>query len=111
LDKPQSVLFVIGFSFQDKHIAKMVKRAIQNPELIVYVFGFTDGDRQTFLDNLNFENERPNFRILTPRDFDEAYINKHTEDINDEKWFSFTLSNLTNILNGIKLEESKDDNA
>lgn len=111
LDKPQSALFVIGFSFQDKHIAKMVKRAVQNPELIVYVFGFTDSDRQTFLDNLNFENERPNFRILTPKDFDEAYINKHTEDTNDEKWFSFTLPNLTNILNGIKLEESKDDNA
>jgi len=111
LDKPQSVLFVIGFSFQDKHIAKMVKRAVQNPELMVYAFGFTDSDRQTYLDNLNFENERSNFRILTPKDFDEAYINKHSESTYDEKWSSFTLSNLTNILNGIKLEESKDDNA
>lgn len=89
----------------------MVKRAVQNPELMVYAFGFTDDDRRTYLDNLNFENERPNFRILTPKDFDEAYTNRHTENTNDEKWFSFTLPNLTNILNGIKLEESKDENA
>ncbi|MFV5938581.1 SIR2 family protein [Mammaliicoccus sciuri] len=109
LDKPQSVLFVIGFSFQDKHIAKMVKRAVQNPELMVYVFGFTDNDRRTYLDNLNFENERPNFRILTPKDFDEGY--KNIENTNDEVWFSFTLANLTNILNSIKLEESEDVNA
>lgn len=111
LDKPQSVLFVIGFSFQDKHIAKMVKRAVQNPELMVYVFGFTDNDRRTYLDNLNFENERPNFRILTPKDFDEGYKNKNFENTNDEVWFSFTLANLTNILNSIKLEESEDVNA
>uniref|UniRef100_UPI00059329BF SIR2 family protein n=1 Tax=Nosocomiicoccus massiliensis TaxID=1232430 RepID=UPI00059329BF len=63
LDKPQSVLFVIGFSFQDKHIAKMIKRAIQNPELMIYVFGYTDNDREVYLRNLNFENESHNFKI------------------------------------------------
>ncbi|MEC5425545.1 SIR2 family protein [Virgibacillus sp. C22-A2] len=110
LDKPQSVLFVIGFSFQDKHIAKMVKRAVQNPELMVYVFGYTDSDRQTFLNNLNFENERFNFKILTPENFEDDYNNKNVDDKSNE-WFSFTLSNLTNILSGTKLEESKDDNA
>lgn len=34
LDKPQSILLVIGFSFQDQHIAKMVRRALKNKELI-----------------------------------------------------------------------------
>lgn len=29
----QSVLIVIGFSFQDSHIAKMVRRAIQKPRI------------------------------------------------------------------------------
>lgn len=100
LDKPQSVLFVIGFSFQDKHIAKMVKRAVQNPELMIYAFGFIDSDREIYLENLNFENERSNFRILTPKDFNEDYTNKHNE--NGEEWFSFTLPNLTKILNDIK---------
>ena len=42
LEKPQSVLIVIGFSFQDSHIAKMVRRAIQNPELRVYIFAYSD---------------------------------------------------------------------
>ncbi|CAM4209092.1 SIR2 family protein [Lederbergia lenta] len=111
LDKPQSVLFVIGFSFQDKHIAKMVKRAVQNPELMVYVFGFTDSDSEIFLNNLNFESERSNFIILTPENFDEAYVNKNIDNEHDIEWLSFTLSNLTNILNGMKLEESKDDKA
>lgn len=108
LDKPQSVLLVIGFSFQDKHIAKMVKRAVQNPELMVYAFGFTENDRQTFLDNLNFENERANFRILTPDNFDNKY-NSRNVDEEDNEWFSFTLSNLTDILNGINREETTND--
>lgn len=73
LDKPQSVLFVIGFSFQDKHIAKMIKRAIQNPELMVYAFGFTDEDRNTYLTNLGFSGERSNFTILTPKDLNDIY--------------------------------------
>lgn len=34
LDKPQSILIVIGFSFQDKHIAKMLNRSLKNPEQI-----------------------------------------------------------------------------
>lgn len=109
LDKPQSVLFVIGFSFQDKHIAKMVKRAVQNPELMVYVFGYSDDDRQMFLENLGFENERSNFIILTPKNFDDCYTNRHTDVENGDEWFSFTLSNLTNILMRIKLGDLKDD--
>ncbi|KIL48677.1 SIR2 family protein [Jeotgalibacillus campisalis] len=110
LDKAQSVLFVIGFSFQDKHIAKMVKRAVQNPELMVYVFGYTDSDRQIYLNNLNFENERFNFKVLTPENFDDEYKNKNI-DGDQSEWFSFTLPNLTNILNSTKLEDSKDDKA
>lgn len=48
LDKPQTVLFVIGFSFQDDHIAKMINRSLQNPELLIYVFAFCDGDEEIF---------------------------------------------------------------
>lgn len=111
LDKPQSVLFVIGFSFQDKHIAKMVKRAIQNPELMVYAFGYIDSDRKIFLDNLGFENERSNLKILTPENFESHYINKNIDDENGDEWFSFTLSNLTSFFNEMKLEDLKDDQA
>lgn len=44
LDKPQSVLFIIGFSFQDKHIGKMILRALKNPELMMYVFAYSHSD-------------------------------------------------------------------
>lgn len=95
LDKPQSVLFVIGFSFQDKHIGKMIKRAVQNPELMVYIFGYSNDDKDIYLKNLEF-TERRNFKILIPKDLGEEYAN-------------FTLSNLTDILSGITLEDTKDD--
>ncbi|KON83415.1 hypothetical protein AF331_17955 [Rossellomorea marisflavi] len=107
LDKPQSVLFVIGFSFQDKHIAKMIKRAIQNPELMVYAFGFTDSDRETYLENLELSAERSNFTILTPENFREEYKTKNT--VNEgEDWYSFDLTNLTSILSGTSMEDLKD---
>jgi hypothetical protein len=107
LDKPQSVLFVIGFSFQDNHIAKMIKRAIQNPELMIYVFGFTDEDRNTYLKNLGFTDGRSNFIILTPKDFSNEYRTVNYSD-KGEDWYSFTLSNLTSILRGASLEDLKD---
>ena len=54
LDKPQSVLFVIGFSFQDKHIVKMMKRALKNKELKVYLFCYSANDGKYILSNLGF---------------------------------------------------------
>ncbi len=111
LDKPQSVLFVIGFSFQDKHIAKMIRRAMQNPELIICAFGYSDGDRDVYLKNLNLENERSNFKIFTPENFAEVYKNKHVDWLFENEWFSFTLSNLTDILSYSNLEDLNDDKA
>ncbi|MBM7690549.1 hypothetical protein BCR24_15775 [Enterococcus ureilyticus] len=99
LDKPQSVLFVLGFSFQDKHIGKMIKRALKNPELMIYVFGFVDSDRKLFLDNLGFSSERSNFIILTPENFDNELLTKNDGGKkDDESWYSFTLPVLSNIL-------------
>lgn len=106
LDKPQSVLFVIGLSFQDNHISKMIKRAIQNPELIVYAFGFTDEDRHIYLENLGLTDERNNFIILTPKDFSNEYRTLIHSDKGEDR-YSFTLSNLTGILRGASLEDLK----
>lgn len=107
LDKPQSVLFVIGFSFQDNHISKMIKRAIQNPELMIFAFGFADGDRDIYLNNLGFSDDRSNFIILTPKDFSDDYRTKNI-GIDGENWYSFTLPNLTSILRGAILEDLSD---
>jgi len=99
LDKPQSILIVIGFSFQDKHIAKMINRAVQNPELMIYVFGYSESDREIYLKNLKFENERSNFKILAPK------------DVFGEKKDSFVLPDLTDILTDFKLEGKDYDRA
>lgn len=105
LDKPQSVLFVIGFSFQDKHIAKMITRALQNPELLIYVFAYSDSNKQTFLKNLNMEVVHNNFKILTPSFFTEDNLTSNVGE-NGEIWYNFTLSNLTNIIsNNIESEK------
>ena len=108
LDKPQSVLFVIGFSFQDKHIGKMVKRALQNPELLVVVFGYVNSDEETFLSNLNLDMMPRNFRILTPKDFSNCHLTKHKKK-SDEVYYSFELVNLTSLIDGASEEDLQND--
>lgn len=109
LDKPQSVLFIIGFSFQDKHIGKMVKRALQSPEILVIVFGYSDEDKDTFLFNLGIDRKwiPKNLRIYTPKDFNKRHLSKHykSEDVN----YHFELPNLTDIISGASKEDLKDD--
>lgn len=108
LDKPQSVLFTIGFSFQDKHIGKMVKRALQNPELLVVAFGYSDGDKDKYLSNLDIDMMPRNFKVYTPRDFSNFYLTKH-ENEDGDAYCSFELPNLTDIINGASEEDLKDD--
>lgn len=103
LDKQQVILFVIGFSFQDKHIAKMFKRALLNQELIAYVFCFSDDERQKIMENLEIKKENFNLNILIPSDFDEKYLMENIDE-SGEKWFSFTIQSLTKILEEITNE-------
>ncbi|MGR8861832.1 SIR2 family protein [Leuconostoc citreum] len=108
LDKSQSVLFTIGFSFQDKHIGKMVKRALQNPELFVIAFGYSDEDKLTYLSNLGIDMMPRNLKIYTPSDFDKFRLTKH-KDEDENEWSSFELQNLTAIINGASEEDLRDD--
>lgn len=108
LDKPQSVLFVIGFSFQDKHIAKMITRAFQNPELIIYVFGYSDDDREKILGNLSLDDELRNLKIITPKNIEDEAL-KTSNELDGEEWFSFTIANLTALLSSISNNNDKDE--
>ena len=108
LDKPQSVLYIIGFSFQDKHIGKMVKRALQNPEILVVAFGYSDGDKDVFLSNLDMEMMPRNFRIYTPKYFNKNHLTHNVDNEGNERW-NFELPNLTNIINGASEEDLKND--
>ena len=66
LDKPQSVLIVVGFSFQDDHIAKMVRRSLKNPELMIYIFCYADSDLEVIKNNLSLDNIPRNLQIVIP---------------------------------------------
>lgn len=44
LEHESTVLFVIGFSFKDEHIRKLIKRALDNPTLKMYVFSYDKAD-------------------------------------------------------------------
>ena len=70
LEKPQSVLIVIGFSFQDSHIAKMVRRAIQNPELRVYIFAYSDNAIDNIRKNLGVSESDSRLIILCTKYFE-----------------------------------------
>ena len=104
LDKPQSILIVIGFSFQDKHIAKMLNRSLKNPELNVFIFCYFESDKQTILTNLGLSDCPRNLNVITPNELEEKYKSKH--EVEDESdWFSFDLSNLTELLRDVSFEE------
>ena len=108
LDKPQSILIVIGFSFQDKHIAKMLSRSLKNPELNVFIFCYSESDKQTILTNLGLSDCPRNLNVITPNELDEKYKTKHEvedEDEDESDWFSVDLSNLTELLRDVSFEE------
>ena len=110
LDKPQSILIVIGFSFQDKHIAKMLNRSLKNPELNVFIFCYSESDKQIILTNLGLSDCPRNLNVITPNELDEKYKTKHkvenkVENEDESEWFSFDLSNLTELLRDMSFEE------
>ena len=104
LDKPQSILIVIGFSFQDKHIAKMLNRSLKNPELNVFIFCYFESDKQTISTNLGLSDCPRNLNVITPNELEEKYKSKQKSEDGSE-WFSFDLSNLTELLRDVSFEE------
>ncbi|TPR19514.1 hypothetical protein DY138_02395 [Apilactobacillus timberlakei] len=84
LDKEESILIVIGFSFGDNHIKNMVKRALQNPSLIIYVFAYNDDDAENINNTININSRQLN--ILKPSDI----LSSESE--------TFTISDLSDLL-------------
>lgn len=68
LEKEQSILFVMGFSFADEHIRKITLRAANtNPTLLVVVFAYDDDQKFEFENNICNNN----VFVLTPSKFKE----------------------------------------
>lgn len=70
LEKENSVLFVIGFSFADEHVREMVLRAANsNPTLLIIVFAYDDPSSTSIrasLDSSSKAFKYSNVEILTP---------------------------------------------
>lgn len=82
LERENSILFVMGFSFADEHIAKITQRAADtNPTLQVVVFAYSDEDLDTYMKNLEIEHgcSNNNILILTPSSFKESNQDKFKE--------------------------------
>jgi len=82
LEKENSMLFVMGFSFADEHIAKITLRAANtNPTLLIVIFAFNDEQEIKYKEILK-PTPNNNILIITPTKFREA--NKE-DDIKKEK--------------------------
>lgn len=72
LEKENSVLFVMGFSFADEHIREMVLRAANsNPTLLIIIFAFNDLSAESVKENLGHLGKTfkyNNIEILKPED-------------------------------------------
>lgn len=55
LEKPNTILIVFAFSFADEHIEEIIKRAITNPTLEVYIICFREEDRKKISDKFGSE--------------------------------------------------------
>ena len=82
LERENSILFVMGFSFADEHIAQITKRAADtNPTLQVVIFAYNDNDINAYENNLGIEHgcSNNNILILTPSGFRESNQDKYNE--------------------------------
>lgn len=102
LEKENSTLFIIGFSFADEHIAKLTMRAANsNPTLQIVIFAFDASEVNDFKARLNINEGalNSNIVILTAKEMYEA--NKDESgfpDLTDH----FTMSTVTSLFSFIK---------
>ena len=80
LERENSVLFVMGFSFADEHLAEITIRAASiNPTLQVVIFAYGDDDKDKYFNNLKISGHgaNNNIDILTPTEFRNSNNEKY----------------------------------
>ncbi len=93
LEKENSILFVMGFSFADEHILSITKRAIMaNPTLVLIIFAFSDADAKDYEEKfLNIIN----VKIISPKSFNEI------NNLEDDKISNFNFANINQVFKQI----------
>ena len=82
----------------------MLNRSLKNPELNVFIFCYSESDKQTILTNLGLSDCPRNLNVVVPNELEEKYKSKQKKDDGSE-CFSFDLSNLTELLRDVSFEE------
>lgn len=79
LEKENSVLFVVGFSFTDEHIATLTRRSAENnPTLKVIIFAYCDEEEESFKKNIGIDSTcvNNNILIITPTKIKELNVDE-----------------------------------
>jgi hypothetical protein len=76
LDREGTLLVSFGFSFGDKHILDITRRALKNPTLRLVAFAFSDAGRDRFLERFDGYN---NVEIIAPGTLTEIDFPKFNE--------------------------------
>lgn len=80
LEKTNTVLFVIGFSFEDAHIKELVEKAANaNPTLRVYIFLFKDSKK--IFEKMVMEALNKNIFVIKDDKYDISKISDYMEQI------------------------------
>ena len=106
LEKENTVLFVMGFSFSDEHIRELTVRvANSNPTLKIYIFAYTEKAKSNIEENIN--KSRPNnqnIQIISPT---ELNVCNHIENETKPKLDFVTINEqvFETLLRGIDEKE------
>ena len=84
LEKENTILFVMGFSFADEHIRELTLRvANSNPTLIIYIFAYTNEAKTIIEHNIDMNSvKNSNIFIIAPEIL--ADVDNNSEDKDDK---------------------------
>jgi len=86
LERENSVLFVIGFSFQDEHIREITRRvATSNPTLTIVIFAYDKEAKESIESLLSQKTNLPNVKYIWDNDEDDPLL--YSLDKVNEKYF------------------------
>lgn len=75
LEKENTILFALGFSFRDEHIRSITRRAADsNPTLKIIVFSYSNDEKEKIFSELKLTNgmsRNNNISVITPKEFIE----------------------------------------
>lgn len=87
LEKDNSILFVLGFSFADEHIRDLTLRvANSNPTLIIYVIAYSNNTRDNLNSSLLPKAKHNNIKIISPE----------TDSVTDIEKFKYNFCEINN---------------